>query len=81
MVTVQDKTKQAVIQTDKGKVRGSQLDTHLEYLGIPYAPPPLGDLRFRAPIEHAPWTDVPELIQPTTRSYTPAPPCELVLCR
>ena len=46
------------IQTDKGKVRGSQLDTHLECLGIPYAAPPVGDLRLRAPIEHPAWTDV-----------------------
>ena len=49
------KTKQTVIQTDKGKVRGSQLDTHLECLGIPYAAPPVGDLRLRAPIEHPAW--------------------------
>jgi hypothetical protein len=47
-----------VIQTDKDKVRCSQFDTHLECLGIPYAAPPLDDLRLRAPIEHAAWTDV-----------------------
>ena len=56
--TVQDKAKVIVIQTDKGKVRCSQFDTHLEGLGIPYAAPPVGDLRLRAPIEHAAWTDV-----------------------
>jgi hypothetical protein len=56
--TVQDKAKLIVIQTDKGKVRCSQFDTHLEGLGIPYAAPPVGDLRLRAPIEHAAWTDV-----------------------
>ena len=55
---VQDKTKQPVIETDKGKVRCSQFDTHLEGLGIPYAAPPLGELRLRAPIEHTAWTDV-----------------------
>ena len=41
------------IQTDKGKVRCSQFEFHLEGLGIPYAAPPVGDLRLRAPIEHA----------------------------
>ena len=56
--TVQDKAKLTVIQTDKGRVRCSQFDTHLEGLGIPYAAPPVGDLRLRAPVEHAPWTDV-----------------------
>ena len=56
--TVQNNAKLVVIQTDKGKVRCSQFDTHLEGLGIPYAAPPLGDLRLRAPVEHAGWTDV-----------------------
>ncbi len=39
-------------------VRCTQFDSHLEGLGIPYAAPPVGDLRLRAPIEHAAWTDV-----------------------
>jgi para-nitrobenzyl esterase len=60
---VQDKGKPTIIQTDKGKVRCSQFDTHLEAVGIPYAAPPMGDLRFRAPIEHAAWTDVRDATQ------------------
>jgi hypothetical protein len=40
--TVQDNAKLVVIQTDKGKVRCSQFDRHLEGLGIPYAAPPIG---------------------------------------
>lgn len=53
-----ERAKPIDIQTDKGKVRCSQFETHLEGLGIPYAAPPLGDLRLRAPIEHAAWTEV-----------------------
>ncbi len=58
-----DKAKPVEIRTDKGKVRCSQFDTHLEALGIPYAAPPLGDLRLRAPAEHAAWTDVRDATQ------------------
>ena len=61
--TTNDKGKPVEIQTDKGKVRCSQFDTHLEGLGIPYAAPPLGDLRLRAPVEHAAWTDVRDATQ------------------
>ena len=50
--------KKVVIQTDKGKIKCSKFDTHLEGLGIPYAAPPVGDLRLRAPVEHAAWSDV-----------------------
>lgn len=56
--TATERAKPIDIQTDKGKVRCSQFETHLEGLGIPYAAPPLGDLRLRAPIEHAAWTEV-----------------------
>jgi len=38
------------------------------WLGIPYAQPPVGELRWRAPQAAAPWTQVREAI-------TPAPPC------
>ena len=56
--TATEKANPVDIQTDKGKVRCSQFETHLEGLGIPYAAPPLGDLRLRAPVEHAAWTEV-----------------------
>jgi para-nitrobenzyl esterase len=37
------------IQTDKGTVQGSSDGTTRAFFGIPYAAPPLGALRFRAP--------------------------------
>ncbi len=52
------KKEKIVIQTDKGKIKCSQVDTHLEGLGIPYAAPPVGDLRLRAPVEHEAWSDI-----------------------
>ena len=62
-IPANEQAKPTDIQTDKGKVRCSQFDTHLEGLGIPYAAPPLGDLRLRAPVEHAAWTDVRDATQ------------------
>jgi para-nitrobenzyl esterase len=44
-----------VIPTDRGPVRGTETPTEKEYLGIPYASPPVGDLRWRPPQPHARW--------------------------
>jgi para-nitrobenzyl esterase len=45
----------AVIPTDRGPVRGFDTPTEKEYLGIPYAAAPVGDLRWRAPQPHPRW--------------------------
>ncbi len=44
-----------VVPTDKGPVRGVETPTLTKYLGIPYAAPPVGDLRWRPPQPHARW--------------------------
>lgn len=46
-----------IIETDKGPIKGnvSQADGSCEYLGIPFAAPPTGNLRFRKPVEHSGW--------------------------
>ncbi|MDT0393486.1 MULTISPECIES: carboxylesterase family protein [Streptomyces] len=50
-----------VRQTDLGGVRGldqsRSTGTH-SWLGIPYAEPPVGSLRWRAPVTHRPWDGV-----------------------
>src|SRR5579884_324193 len=48
----------SVVRTDKGPVRGSVHAYDREFLGIPYAAPPVGDLRWRPPQPHAPWQSV-----------------------
>ncbi|RDW74761.1 carboxylic ester hydrolase-18 [Coleophoma cylindrospora] len=43
-----------IVETSSGPVAGHASTTHLEvseYLGIPYARPPVGDLRFAAPLK------------------------------
>ncbi|XP_076649641.1 acetylcholinesterase-like [Halictus rubicundus] len=58
-----------VIYTNSGPVRGVVKKTawnSLEYsafLGIPYAEPPLADLRFKPPVPKAPWTEVFEAVE------------------
>ena len=44
-----------IVETSSGSVAGHAATTHpevSEYLGIPYAQPPVGDLRFAAPLKY-----------------------------
>ncbi len=58
-----------VAATTRGLVRGKRVDSTVAFLGIPFAMPPVGALRFAPPVEHACWTG----IQATT-AYGPACP-------
>ncbi len=53
-----------VVQTDKGAVRGTLSGGVREFLGIPYAAPPVGALRWRAPRPAAPWAGVRDATSP-----------------
>lgn len=44
-----------VVPTNTGPVRGTETPAMKEYLGIPYATPPVGDLRWQPPRPHARW--------------------------
>jgi para-nitrobenzyl esterase len=44
-----------VVPTDRGPVRGVETAAMKQYLGIPYAAPPVGALRWRAPRPAARW--------------------------
>ena len=57
-----------VVQTQAGAVRGENADGATRFLGIPYAEPPVGPLRFQAPQPRTPWTGVRECTE-----YGPTP--------
>ncbi|KOB71341.1 Uncharacterized protein OBRU01_13925 [Operophtera brumata] len=55
----------SVVTVKQGKIKGSVqklLDgsPYLSFKGIPYAQPPVGDLRFRAPLPPTPWSGIRE---------------------
>lgn len=45
-----------VVKTDKGMVKGKETAAMREFLGIPYAAPPVGDLRWEPPQPTQPWS-------------------------
>ncbi|XP_064471428.1 acetylcholinesterase-1-like [Ornithodoros turicata] len=49
-----------LVQTSTGLVEGIKMDVHGRmldvFLGIPFAEPPIGDLRFRKPVAVRPWS-------------------------
>jgi para-nitrobenzyl esterase len=58
-----------VVATTAGKVRGLiEHATHV-FRGIPYAQPPVGPLRFAAPVAHEPWDEVRDATE-----FGPPPP-------
>jgi para-nitrobenzyl esterase len=53
-----------VVATDAGKVRGETADGIRVFEGIPYAAPPVGERRWRAPDRAAPWPGVRDATSP-----------------
>ncbi|MEV7405600.1 carboxylesterase family protein [Streptomyces sp. NPDC091267] len=51
-------TSPVTVATPHGPVRGERHATGVRFLGLPYAQPPVGSLRFAAPVPPEPWTDV-----------------------
>ncbi len=58
-----------VVKTDTGYVSGMPQNDLWVYHGIPFAAPPIGDLRWRPPAPVQPWSGVKE-----TKLYSPACP-------
>jgi para-nitrobenzyl esterase len=51
------------VETSHGRIEGLQLNNHQAFLGIPFAAPPTGTRRFRAPEPATPWQGVRETKQ------------------
>lgn len=60
---------QQIIETHSGKIEGHIRDGMLEFLGIPYAQPPIGELRFKRALPIKPWSGVFE-----AKQYGPVAP-------
>ncbi|MBP7340744.1 MAG: carboxylesterase family protein, partial [Syntrophaceae bacterium] len=52
------------ISTAFGDVRGTTVEEAWVWKGIPYAKPPVGDLRWMAPVDPDPWAGVRDASQP-----------------
>ena len=46
-----------VVETASGPVEGLEDDGVFSYRGIPYAAPPVDDLRWKPPVDPEPWTE------------------------
>ena len=46
------------IEVSQGKLRGDARGKHVAFLGVPYARPPIGELRFMPPEPTMPWSGV-----------------------
>jgi para-nitrobenzyl esterase len=57
-------TGNGVVTLDSGQIRGYVFKDDRTFLGIPYAAPPVGDLRFRAPAPVTPWKGVRDAYWP-----------------
>ncbi|WP_416223970.1 carboxylesterase family protein, partial [Tepidiforma sp.] len=44
-----------VVTTTFGRLEGVQREGHVAFLGVPYAAPPVGPLRWRAPLPPVAW--------------------------
>ncbi|MEK6546992.1 MAG: carboxylesterase family protein, partial [Bacteroidota bacterium] len=56
------------VKTQQGIVEGEKIGQLNRFLGIPFAQPPVGDLRWKAPQEIVPWNGVK-----ITKAYGPSP--------
>lgn len=52
------------MRTDKGVVRGEALQDHRAFRGIPFAEPPVGELRWKAPRPAEPWPGIRDATVP-----------------
>jgi para-nitrobenzyl esterase len=55
--SVEANSQNVILKTNKGYIEGSKERDILVFKGIPYAKPPLGGLRFKAPQPAEKWTD------------------------
>jgi len=55
-----------VVETSAGLIEGRLTRGVYRFMGVPYAAPPIGDLRWRAPQPAAPWTGIRPAYKPAS---------------
>ena len=63
-----------LVQTDSGKIRGTAAEGVLAFKGIPFAQPPVGPLRWRAPQPVKPWDGIRDTVAFSPNPMQPPPP-------
>lgn len=63
------------VDTSYGRLRGEARGKHLRFTGVPYARPPVGELRFMPPLPPAPWSGVRDAL--TFGSVAPQDPLSI----
>ncbi|KAJ8963469.1 hypothetical protein NQ318_018952 [Aromia moschata] len=63
------------ITVNQGQLRGCSMsdidgNNFFSFLGIPYARPPVGELRFKPPLPAEPWKGVRDALEPGNRCYS-----------
>lgn len=66
-----------IAKTRLGHVEGVEKDGSVSFLGIPFAAPPVGDLRWRAPAKASRWSGVFDATAYPQRSFQPPLPTTL----
>jgi para-nitrobenzyl esterase len=67
----------AIVKTSLGRVNGVTRKGSVSFLGIPFAAPPVGPLRWQPPAPAAPWTGVLDATQYPNRAFQRPLPASL----
>ncbi|HTD74141.1 MAG TPA: carboxylesterase family protein [Steroidobacteraceae bacterium] len=59
-------TSDPVVQISAGTLRGTNAGSAIAFRGVPYAKPPIGELRWQPPEPPLPWQGVREAVQPAS---------------
>ncbi len=62
----------SIVQTQYGRVESVRANGLHAFLAVPFAAPPVGELRWRAPVAPTPWTGVRQAADFSTQSWQPA---------
>jgi para-nitrobenzyl esterase len=70
-----------VVETSLGKLKGSRSGSVDVFRGVPFAAPPVGDLRFSGPVEAAAWAGEREAVAFGPVSFQPMDPLAVMFPR